>query len=187
MTELAEKLPRSEVAELLEYRLADIDAKNHADRLIADGALPKKAMENPQKTRADLILGLERAALYYWFGERAVEDIKHNAAQKNDPDASHLKMPPKHRLKRYEYTGFIGVMAVIWEYLGGIVGTATFPGDREKEAGEMPAPFQRFCEGWLEQIDPEGRLPKRKTYRLAIERARAAGAITPSPKRRNPT
>ena len=186
MNGLADKLPRSEVAELLESRLADIDAKGHADRLIADGALPKKALENPQNTRADLILGLERAALYYWFGQSVDEGIKHNATQRNDPLVRaleelgvKLKLPPPQRPESHADRAFIWIMGVVWHHLGGKVGTATRSWSHRRAGEEMANPFTRFCNSWLEHIHPDERKPPgRKKYRRAIERAEKAGAIT---------
>lgn len=188
MTELAEKLPSREELDLIEDRLAYIDAKGYADRLIADGALPKILLENANKTRADLILGLERAALYYWFGQRAGEGIKHNATLKNESIAPLLKMPPKHRMECYEDRSLIWVMGITWEHFGGKVGTATFAGSHEQAGAETPSCFVRFCNGWLEHIDPERRPPGRKKYRRAIERAeRAGGVVRPHSKHHRST
>ncbi len=188
MTELSEKLTWREELDLIENRLADFGAEDYADRLIADGALPKMPADNTNKTRADLILGLERAALYYWFGAHAVEGIKHNTKLRNEPIAQFLKMPPKNRMKRYDDHALIWVMSVIWEHFGGQVGTATFTGSHEKAGSETPSRFMQFCNGWLEHIDPESQPLHRKKFRLAIERAERAGAVArPHSRRRRST
>ena len=149
MIELAEKLPCREELEQFEGRLKfedllrllgdrfpGIDAKRHADRLIAGGDLPKKALEDPEKTRADLILGLERSALYYWFGHNVGEGIKYNRTLKHMSIDSLLL--PKHRPKHYEDHGFIEVMIVTWEHFGGKATTAYRAETEEKFGGETP-------------------------------------------------
>jgi hypothetical protein len=190
MTELAEKLPWRDELEQLEdrlkfedlrrllgYRFPGIDAEHHADRLIDGGDLPKKALEDPEKTRADLILGLERAALYYWLGQSVGEVTKHNATMKSESRALGLKLPPEHRPECYENRTFIWAMAVTWEHFGGKVGTASRAETKKKVGAETPGRFQRFCATWLEQIDPEHEMPGREKYRQVMKRAEGAGAI----------
>jgi hypothetical protein len=177
VTKLIENLPWRYELDFLECHLATIDVEGHADALIAGEKLPPKTSDTLEKVRADLVLGLQRAALYYWFGLCVDAGLKLNATQKEQSRALGLKLPPKHRPKRYEDHGFIWVMGVTWQHLGGNVGTATFTGSRNKDSAETASPFQRFCAGWLKQLDPDARPPSRNVYRRVLEAGRRQGAI----------
>lgn len=171
-------LPWHDGLDLFAYLVPEEAAQAYARQLIDEG---KAAPEH----ELDLIAGLTRAALYYHYGKRirdGIDSNKENAAELrkggHDDLADSLKTAGRgnpDKRKKYERYGLIWVMASVWEYIGGNVGTVgrckgEFRENYTYDAStEYLSPFQKFVNGWLNIIDPAAPFPARKAYRQAIE------------------
>jgi hypothetical protein len=119
-----------------------------------------------------LVIGLERAALYYFFGKSCGKKI---LEQKSFPKNLRkvLATPKRGRQEQYGDRGIVWVMSIVWEFFGKHAGTA-YDGALDKDRDSL---FQAFVKGWIEKIDPDrpdNEFPSRKLFRTALKKMKNA-------------
>ena len=165
------RIPWRPDLELFDHRLPEGAAQKYAFDLVKRGL----ASESDRRV---LETALERAALYYFFGQSINPTLKDQGSEEpEDPAVEELRKfvelarPPRNRPPNWGDLALIWTMAEIWVALGGRPGTA----EGIVKGRDALSRFQTFCESWIRIIDSNrNHLPKRKTYRNALKKRRAA-------------